>query len=170
VALRPAEVHPQEHLGPVGGLRAARTGADRQEGRPFVVGTGEQQRRPLAEEVELERGGVPLELGLELAVRGFEEQFDRGQQVVGAGIEVAPDGDLGPETVGFAKDLLGGSAVVPEPGCLGQRLDLGDAGVLGREVKDAPRSTGSVQPGRGWRTDPPSCGPGDPGAGAGAAR
>ena len=38
------------------------------------------------------------------------------------------------------------------------------------EVKDAPRSTGSVQPGRGWRTRPPSSGPGDPGAGSGAAR
>ena len=49
-------------------------------------------------------------------------------------------------------------------------VPLGDAGLLRLEVKDAPRSTGSVRPGRGWRTRPPSSGLGDPGGAAAAAR
>ena len=81
-----------------------------------------------------------------------------------------PGGDLAAQAVGLAQDLLSGSTVVPEPVFLGLRLYLGDARFLGRKVKDAPRSTGSVQPGRGWRTLPPSSGPADPGAGSGAAR
>ncbi len=170
MALGPAEVHPQEHLGPVGRLGAAGAGADREERRPLVVLAGEQQRRPLALEVGLEGRDVALELGLELGVGGFVEQLDRRQQVVGADAELAPRADLGPQAVGLAQDLLGGAPVVPEPGFLGQRLDLADARLLGLEVKDAPRSTGSVQPGPGWRRLPPSSGPADPGAGSGAAR
>ena len=56
------------------------------------------------------------------------------------------------QAVGLAQDLLRGALVVPEPGFLGQRVELGDARFLGLEVKDAPRSTGSARPGRGWRT------------------
>jgi len=170
VALRPAEVHPEEHLRPVGRLGAAGSGADRQEGRTLVVLAGEQQGRPLALEVGVEPGEVTFQLGFELGVGRFVEQVDGGQQVVGAGQQVLPRGDLGAEAVGLAKDLLGGPPVVPEAGLLGQRLDLRDTRFLGLEVKDAPRSTGSVQPGPGWRRLPPSSGPADPGAGSGAAR
>ena len=170
VPLRPAEVHPQEHLGPVGRLGAAGAGADREEGGALVVLTREEQRRPLAREVGLERGGIAFELGLELGVRRLVQELDRGQQVVGAHQEVAPRRHLAAEAVGLAQDLLRGAAVIPEPGFLGQRLDLGDSGFLRLEVKDAPRSTGSVRPGPGWRTLPPSSGPADPGAGSGAAR
>ncbi len=44
----PAQVHPQEHLGPVGGLGAPGAGTDREQGRPIVVLAGEQQRGALA--------------------------------------------------------------------------------------------------------------------------
>jgi hypothetical protein len=54
VALGPAEVHPKEHLGPVGGFRAAGPGADRQERRTLVVLAGEQERGALAREVGVE--------------------------------------------------------------------------------------------------------------------
>ena len=168
--LGPAQVHPQEHLGPVGRLGPAGAGADRQEGGAIVVLAGEQQGRPLARVVGLERRGVAFELGFELGVGGLGEQLDRGQQVVGAGAQVAPRRQVATEPVGLAHDLLGGTAVLPEPGFLGQGLQLGDTSGLGLEVKDAPRSTGSVQPGRGWRTRPPSSGPADPGAGLAAAR
>jgi hypothetical protein len=94
VTFRPAEVHPQEHLGPVGRLRAAGPGADRQEGWALVVIAREQERSPLAEEVGLERGGVALELGLELRVGGLVQQLDGGEQVVGADEELPPGGDL----------------------------------------------------------------------------
>jgi hypothetical protein len=114
----------------------------------------EQQGRSLAGEIGFERGGITLQLGLELGVGPFVEQLQRGVEIVGAGQQIAPGLELGAETVGFAKDLLGAPLVVPEPGFLGQRLELGDALGLGLEVKDAPRSTGSVRPGRGPRRSP----------------
>ena len=55
MALGPAQVHPQEHLGPVGRLGAAGAGADRQDRGALVVLAGEQERGPLAVEVGLER-------------------------------------------------------------------------------------------------------------------
>jgi hypothetical protein len=131
---------------------------------------GEQQGGPFPPEVLLERRCIPLELGLELSIGDLVEQLERDLEIVGAGQQIPPGVKLGTEAVGLAEDLLGAALVVPEAGFLGQRLQLGDALGLGLEVKDAPRSTGSVRPGRGWRRSPPSSGPGDPGAGAGAAR
>ena len=125
--LGPAQVHPQEHLGPVGRLGPAGAGTDRQDGGPLVVLAGEEQRGPLARELGLERRGVALELRLEVGVRGLVEQLHGGFEVVGAGQQVAPRLDLGAQAVGFAEDLLGAALVVPEAGFLGQRLELGDA-------------------------------------------
>ena len=170
VALGPAQVHPEEHLGPVGRLRSAGARADREERRALVVLAGEEQGGPLPLEVGIERRDVAFELGFELGVGHLVEQVDGGEQVVGAGQQLPPRPDLGAEAVGLAQDLLGGAPVVPEPGFLGQRLDLRRRALLGREVKDAPRSTGSVRPGPGWRRLPPSSGPADPAAGSGAAR
>ena len=137
---------------------------------PLVVVTGEQQRGSLPPEVDLQAGGVALELGLELGVGHLLEQLDGCLEIGGPAQQVVPGLDLGTEAVRLAQDLLGATLVVPEPGFLGQRLELRDPFRLVVEVKDAPRSTGSVRPGRGWRTCPPSSGPGDPGAGADAAR
>ena len=135
-----------------------------------VVLAREQQRGALAAELGFERFRVPVELRFELGIRGLVEELERGLEVRGPRQQVTPRLDLGAQAVGLAKDLLGGPLVVPEPGFLGQCLELGDALGLRVEVKGAPRSTGSVRPGRGWRTRPPSSGPGDPGAGADAAR
>jgi hypothetical protein len=170
MALGPAEVHAQEHLRPIGGFGATGAGTDRQERRTLVVLAGEQEGGAFAREVSVEGREVAFELGLELRVGSFVQELDRREQVVGAGQEFLPGGDLAAEAVGFAQDLLGGPPVVPEAVLLGLRLYLRDARFLRRKVKDAPRSTGSVQPGRGWRMLPPSSGPADPGAGSGAAR
>ena len=83
-------------------------------------------------------GDVAFELGLELGVGGLVEQLERGLQVVGAGQQCAPGLDLGAQAVGLAQDLLGAAAVVPEPGLLGQRLELGDARLLGRRGQRRP--------------------------------
>jgi hypothetical protein len=170
MTLGPAQVHAQEHLRPVGRFRTTGAGADRQERRTLVVLAREEEGGPLTREVRVERREVAFELGLEFGVGGLVEQFDRGEQVVGAGQELLPRRDLAAQAVGFAQDLLRGSPVVPEAFPLGLCLYLGDACFFRRKVKDAPRSTGSVQPGRGWRMLPPSSGPADPGAGSGAAR
>jgi hypothetical protein len=167
---RPAQVHPQEHLGPVGRFGAAGARADRQDRVAIVVLAGEQEGCPFPDEVLLEGGRIAGQLGFELGIGAFIEKFERRLEVFGTRSEGTPGGDFLAQPVGLAQDLLGAALVVPEPGFLGQRLEFGDAGVLGLEVKDAPRSTGSARSGRGWWTRPPSSGPADPGAGWGAAR
>ncbi len=115
---------------------------------------GEQQRGPFPPELGLECLRIALELRLEFIVGGLTQQFDRYFEVGGAGEDPLPEVDLGTEAVGLPEDPLGAALVIPEAGRLGQGLELGNALALGLEVKDAPRSTGSVRPGRGWRTRP----------------
>jgi hypothetical protein len=166
VAFRPAQIHAQEHLGPVGGFGAAGTGADRQQGGALVVLPREQQRRAFTGEVGLERRRVAVELGFELGIGSLGQQVDGGKEVVGAAEKPFPQRNLLAQPVGFAEDLLRGPLIVPEARLLGQCVELADAIVFGREVKASPRSLGSARPGRGWRMRPPSSGPGDPGAGS----
>ena len=170
VALGPAQVHPQQHLGPVGRLGAAGAGADRQEGVAVVVLAGEQQGGPLAPEIGLERGRVAIELGLELGVGGLGEEVDGGQEVVGARsrsrqVSISSRRPLASRVTFWAARWSS-----QKPGSMRQGVEFLDACLLGLEVKDAPRSTGSVRPGRGWRRGPPSSGSADPGAGSDAAR
>ena len=166
VPLGPAQVHPQQHLRPVGRLGPAGAGADREQRGTLVVFAGEQQRGPFAAEARLESGGVAFELGLELGVGGLREEVDGGEEVVGSPEEAFPQRDLLAQPVGLAEDLLSGALIVPEARLLGQRVELCDSSVLGRKVKASPRSRGSARPGRGWRRRPPSSGPADPGAGS----
>jgi hypothetical protein len=149
MALGPAEVHPEEHLGPVGRLRTARTRADRDDRRALVVLAAEEERGPLAVEVALERRVRLVELGGELGVVGLADELERRFEVVDALQEAGPELDLRAELVRFGQGLGGGPLIVPEPGFGGQRLEVGEVLLLGREVKDAPRSTGSAPPGRG---------------------
>jgi hypothetical protein len=148
VPLGPAEVHPEEHLGPVGGLGAAGAGADREDRRSLVVLAVEEQLCPLSAEVALEGGAFTIELGAQLRVVGLLEELRGRLEIRGAGEESIPQLDLRTKAIGFAKDLLGGPLVVPEAGFAGQRLQLCEARPPCRKVKDAPRSTGSAPPGR----------------------
>jgi hypothetical protein len=170
MTLGPAEVHPEEHLGPIGRLSAAGAGTDREDRPALVVLTREEEGGSLAPEVDLEGGDLAVELGGQLGIARFLDELEGRQDVVGAVLEAAPQLDVGAQAVGLAEDLLGGPLVVPEAGLAGQRLQLGDAALFGLEVKDAPRSTESARPGREpWRR-PLSCGPGGPAAGSGGAR
>jgi hypothetical protein len=55
---------------------------------------GEQELRPLTEEVSLECRLVPSQLRGQLLVAGLLDQLERRQEVVGAGFEVPPQLDL----------------------------------------------------------------------------
>jgi hypothetical protein len=147
VALGPAQVHPEQHLGPVGGLGAAGSGADREDRGAVVVLAREQQLRPLALEVGLERAGLPFQLRRQLRIRRLLDQLERGEQVGDPALEAAPPLDLLAEAVGLAERLLRRALVVPESRLGRQRLEVGDPSLPGVEVKDAPTSTGSARPG-----------------------
>ena len=149
VPFRPAQVHAQEHLRPVGRLGAAGSGADRQDRGPGVVLAGEQQLRALAGELGVEGVGLALRLGFQLGVAGFGRQLDRRLEVGGACEESVPELEIDTEAVRLAQDVLCPSAVVPEPRLRRDCVELGQALLLAWEVKDAPRSTGSAPAGRG---------------------
>jgi hypothetical protein len=148
MALRPAEIHPEEHLGPVGRLGPAGAGADREDGAALVVLAGEEERGPLPVEFLLEIGCCPVQLRGQLIVAGLLDQLEGREEIVDPRLEAAPQLDFGPQAIGLAEDLLGRALVIPEPGLAGQRLELGDTCFFCLEVKDAPRSTESAPPGR----------------------
>jgi hypothetical protein len=127
----PAEVHPEEHLGPVRSLRAAGAGADREQRAALVVLAGEQQRRALALEVRRERVGLALELRCQLGISALLDQLERRKNVVDALLDAAPELDLRAEAVRLAEDLLGAALVVPEPGLGRLGLELRGARFLG---------------------------------------
>ena len=141
VPLGPAEVHPQEHLGPVGRLRAARSGADREDRVPLVVLAREEERGPLALELRREGVGVAVDLGDELGVVGLGREVRELAQRVGArDSRSRPQGDLRPEAVGLRAGPSGRRAGRPRSRARrsGRRARRG---VLpSGEVKDAPRS------------------------------
>jgi hypothetical protein len=103
----PAEVHPEQHLSPIGGLGTPGTGADGQDRRSVVVLAGEQELRPLAREVAIELVAAPVDLGLQLGVARFLCQLERRLEVVRAGEQAGPQLDLGAQPVGLAQDVLG---------------------------------------------------------------
>jgi hypothetical protein len=90
MALGPAEIHPQQHLGPVGGLGAAGPGTDRQDRSTLVVLAGEQEGGALAPEVGLECCDLAIELGRQLGIARFLDQLEGREDIVGARLEPAP--------------------------------------------------------------------------------
>ena len=149
--LGPAQVHAQEHLGPVLRVGAAGPGADSDHGVACVVAAVEQARllerpQPLLQRAKLgvelagELGVVGRQLGELLEVRQVRlEGAKRLQPALGCGVRR-----------GRAGGLLG---VVPEAGPLHLRLELL---YLGRElggVKGSPRAaSGPRGPPRAART------------------
>jgi hypothetical protein len=122
VPLGPPEVHSEEHVRPVRRLGAAGAGTDGQDRAALVVFAREQEGGPLPAEVTLESDCGPVQLGRQLVVAGFLDELEGREEVVDPSLEAAPELDLGPQAVGFAKDLLRCPLVVPEAGVRGQRL------------------------------------------------
>jgi hypothetical protein len=94
VAFGPAQVHPQEHLGPVGGFGPAGAGADGEQGISSVVLAAEEQVPSgygiFAVELVRLLGDV-LEETLIVVVLGQLEQLEGG---LGARLEMAPQRQL----------------------------------------------------------------------------
>ena len=131
MALGPAQVHAQEHLGPVGRLGAAGAGADRQDRRRARRArrrTGARSARARSRSRARRHRGRARPRARRRRLR--RASSSGGLEVVGARQQVLPGLDLGAQAVGLAQDLLGAALVVPEAGFLGQRLELGDARLL----------------------------------------
>ena len=139
-AIGPAQIHAQQHLGPVLRLGAAGSGMDRYDRRPLVVWLGQQEPRLHPLPVGGEGVQVPLQVRgqpvTRLAVR-LGQLRDLGQ-AVGTRLQAAPGGDLLAQLVGAAKQCLRGLLVVPQIGIAAACGQLGELGFLGGQVKGAP--------------------------------
>jgi hypothetical protein len=116
MALCPAQVHAQEHLGPVGGLGAARAGADRNDRAALVVRAREEQPGTRLLVFLGQRGVLGLQAGDELGVVGSAGQLGQLAQVVGARDELVPEGDLLAQALGGPQDVLRPALGGPEVG------------------------------------------------------
>jgi hypothetical protein len=131
VALAPAQVHAQEHVRPIRGLGPTRPGADREDCVLRVVLAGEEQQGAFPLELGPERVGLAADLGLGLRVGGVGQEVEQLFEVRGPLLQLAPQGDLIAQALGFAGDLLRRARVVPEPGLTGAGVELGDPRLLG---------------------------------------
>jgi hypothetical protein len=102
VALGPAEVHAQEHLGPIGRFRAARAGADRQEGVALVVLTAEEKLAPRLRVFAVEVFGIFDDVGEKRLVVLCLGQVQELACGLGSRLEIAPQLELFSQTFGLA--------------------------------------------------------------------
>jgi hypothetical protein len=140
VPLRPAEVHPQQHFRPVGRLGAAGAGTDRQECVALVVLAAEEQLTPGPAVLLGQNLGLAGYLGQELVVGLLLGEVQQLEGRAGTALEVAPESQLLAQGLGFAQRPLGRALIVPETRFGNRPVQLGQAALFCREVKDAPTS------------------------------
>jgi hypothetical protein len=84
VALGPAQVHAQQHLGPVSCLGPTGAGGNGQDRVVLVVLTGEQERRSQAVKVGRQGLVLVIEPGLERSIVRLDSKLSKLAQVGGA--------------------------------------------------------------------------------------
>ena len=120
----PAEVHAQEHLGPVLRVGAARVGLDRDDRVAAVVLAGEERVLLEAFELGLERDERGLDLGGHVAVHG--EELLRVVVLAARGARSARAACCDARVLG-ARSAAAALLVVPEAGLAHLLLELGGA-------------------------------------------
>ena len=153
--LGPAQVHPQQHLGPVLALGPARAGVDRDDRAALVERLREEELLLHARPVGLERGEVALEVGAAGLARlrrvggghlGHLGQARRRAARARASCAM-------PERSSSARRMtrLRLGRVVPEVGVGGALGQVGELGLVAGEVKGAPRCRARGRPAAGPR-------------------
>ena len=116
MALGPTQVHPQQHLGPIGGFGAAGARADRQQGVALVILAAEEQIPACSRVFGGKLLGLRVDVGEDVLVALFLGQVEQFHGRPGARFEVSPELEFFAKTFGFAEDFLRAALVVPEPG------------------------------------------------------
>ena len=114
VALRPAGVHPVEHLGPVLGLGAAGAGMEGQDGVVAVVLPGEERGHPGLLDLLLQGLETGLQLFQQLLILRLLAHLAQGRQILPLGHQLVLAGDLVLQLLEALLHLLGSLQVVPE--------------------------------------------------------
>ena len=116
VAFRPAQVHPQQYLGPILRVRPPRAGMDADQRRVFGVPIGEEKVNLLLAQVGIESSEVLLEGALQMAVVLGHRQFRQTDDVTGPSFEFSPDLDLLPQSLRFLGEPLRSRGLLPDVG------------------------------------------------------
>ena len=114
VALRPAQIHPQEHLRPVLGVGPSGAGMDADQRRVLGIGVGEQQIDFLLLEVVVERLQILVERALEMPVLFVDGHLGQADDITGAGFELPPDTNLIAQTFGLLREPLSPLGLLPD--------------------------------------------------------
>ena len=113
-ALGPAQVHPQQHLGPVRGVGAADAGGDGEHGGTLVVRSGELRLEARARDLIGERSEIAFDVWCDAGVRGRERR--ELAHVIDALAEPLPAIEALAQELEPLEGRLRASAIVPEPG------------------------------------------------------
>ena len=142
VALGPAGVHAQQHLGPVLRVDPARTRVDLHQGVALVVVAGQQRADLELLDRAAERGQRGLDLGQQVLVL----ELDGRTRVVDAGAEVGQLLERRTHDRLARRDLLRPLLVAPEIGVAGLLVERGQLGAQRRGVQhDLDAAEGGVQ-------------------------
>ena len=135
VLLGPADVHPHQHLGEVGGVDAPGAGADGDERLADVVLT--RQQRPDLDRLDglLDPDQLALGVGDGLGVALLLAELDHDLEVVDAAVELGEPVELALEHREAAGDAGGVGLVVPEVGDGDLLTEVGDLGPHAVEVE-----------------------------------
>ena len=114
VALRPAGVHPVEHLGPVLGLGAAGAGMEGQDGAVAVVLPREERGHPGLLNLFFQGLETGLQLFQQLLILRLLAHLAQGRQILPLGHQLVLAGDLVLQLLEALLHLLGSLQVVPE--------------------------------------------------------
>ena len=128
VLLGPADVHPHQHLGEVGGVDAAGPGTDGQQGVADVVLTGEQRADLERLDELVEPRELVLGLGQRLGVALLLRHLDHQAEVVEAAAEAGEAVELTLEEREPAGHAGGVGLVVPQVGSGDLLPEIGDLG------------------------------------------
>ena len=138
VGLAPAQVHPQHHLGPVLGLRAAGAGLDVQVGVIDIHLAAEHAAEFQLLEQRHQAVDFLLHLGDRVGVVFGGGQLQQVSRVAGAGGELFDGADHALQRRALAPQFLGALRVVPDAGLRQLQFYLGEALLAEIKVKDTP--------------------------------
>ena len=134
----PPRIHPCEHLRPILGFQATRTRMDGEKGTSVVVRPLEHRSdlqgfRPSTEIVDLRE---PFRLQLRVFVR--LKELAQLRQLGGFSVQLRPGSDPSLQPIGFVDDLASSLLIIPEARTRHRLVELGEASLLCRDVKDTP--------------------------------
>jgi hypothetical protein len=121
---------------------------DREDGGLGVVRAGEHHLQLELVELAPECQHAVADLGVERSVAGLGGELEQDLEILGLGGELLDAGDGTREIGPLADQLLGAPVVVPERRRAHLGVERGQAGLLARDVKDAPEARRRVRPGR----------------------